>query len=73
MRFGFDLFEHLAHENSCQITIANQETLSPQREMVEDLMAIVHTFSCRLDGLSKYQKALKEDFPETPLPKKIVS
>ena len=73
MRFGFDLFEHLAQKNSCQITIANQETLSPQREMVEDLMAIIHTFSCRLYGMRKYQKALKEDFPETPLPKKTVS
>jgi len=28
--------------------------------MVEDLMAIVHTFSCRLYGLRKYKKVLKE-------------
>ena len=73
MRFGFDLFEHLAQDNGCRITIVNQETFSPQREMVEDLMAIVHTFSCRLYGMRKYQKALKEDFPETPLPKNSVS
>jgi predicted site-specific integrase-resolvase len=25
--------------------------------MVEDLMSIVHTFSCRLYGLRKYKKA----------------
>ena len=68
MRFGFDLFEHLAQENGCRITIANQETLSPQREIVEDLMAVVHTFGCRLDGMRKYQKALKEEFPKTSLP-----
>lgn len=73
MRFGFDLFEHLAQENGCRITIANQETLSPQREMVEDLIAIVNTFSCRLDGMRKYQKALKEEFPEASLPTKPVS
>ena len=47
-RFGFDLFEHLASENGCEIVVVNQESLSPQQEMVEDLMAIVHTFSCRL-------------------------
>jgi len=39
----------------------NQESLSPQQEMVEDLLAIVHTFSCRLYGLRKYKKALKDD------------
>ena len=28
-------------------------------------MSIVHTFSCRLYGLRKYKKALKEAFPAT--------
>jgi predicted site-specific integrase-resolvase len=32
--------------------------------MVEDLLAIVHTFSCRLYGLRKYQRQIKDDFPE---------
>ncbi|NWH07028.1 IS607 family transposase, partial [Desulfobacter latus] len=35
------------------------ESLSPQQEMVEDLMAIIHTFSCRLYGLRKYKKKIK--------------
>ncbi|BCU06236.1 hypothetical protein Atep_09130 [Allochromatium tepidum] len=30
--------------------------------MVEDLMAIVHTFSCRLYGMRKYKQSIKEDF-----------
>lgn len=55
-------FEHLATERDCKITVVNQESLSPQREMVEDLMAIVHTFSCRLYGLRKYRKQLREEF-----------
>lgn len=62
MRFGFDLFEHLATERDCKITVVNQESLSPQREMAEDLMAIVHAFSCRLCGLRKYRKQLREEF-----------
>ena len=62
MRFGFDLFEHLATERDCKITVVNQESLSPQREMVEDLMAIVHAFSRRLYGLRKYRKQLREEF-----------
>lgn len=31
------------------------------------LMAIVHTFSCRLYGMHKYKHSLKADFPEFQL------
>lgn len=64
MRFGFDLFSHIASENGCEIVVVNQESLSPQQEMVEDLMAIVHTFSCRLYGMRKYKSAIPGDFPQ---------
>jgi predicted site-specific integrase-resolvase len=60
-RFGFDYIEHVADRNGCQIIVANQESLSPQQELVEDLLAIVHTFSCRLYGLRRYEKAIKDD------------
>jgi len=66
-RFGFDLVRHIAVGNGCEIVVVNQESLSPQEEMVEDLMAIVHTFSCRLDGMRKYKFAIKEDFPQCKL------
>lgn len=56
MRFGFDLVEYIALENGCDIEVVNQESLSPQQEMIEDLLAIVHTFSCRLYGMRKYKK-----------------
>ena len=64
MRFGFDLFRHIAVEHGCEIVVVNQESLSPQQEMVEDLMAIVHTFSCRLYGMRKYKREIKDDFPQ---------
>ncbi len=63
-RFGFDFFEHMATENGCEIKVVNQESLSPQQEMVEDLMAIINTFSCRLYGLRKYKKKIKEVIEE---------
>lgn len=65
VRFGFDYFQTMAQQNGCEIIIANQQSLSPQQEMVEDLMTIVHTFSCRLYGLRKYQKVLKEVLTNT--------
>lgn len=59
-RFGFDYFADFAERHGCEILVANQEQLSPQAEMVEDLMAIVHTFSCRLYGLRNYKKQIEK-------------
>lgn len=64
VRFGYDLIEHMASENGCEIVVVNQNSLSPPQEMVEDLLAIVGTFSCRLYGMRKYKKQLREDYPE---------
>ena len=47
--------------------VVNQESLSPEQEMVEDLWAIVHTFSCRLYGMRKYKQSIQEDFAEMPV------
>lgn len=54
--FGFDLVKNLADEYGAEIIVANREDMSPQQEMVEDLMAIIHTYSCRLHGLRRYKK-----------------
>lgn len=56
VRFGFDLLDHIAKRNACVIEVVNQESLSPQEEMTEDLLSIVHTFSCRLYGMRKYKR-----------------
>lgn len=60
VRFGFEYFDTFAAQHGCKIVVANQEQLSPQQEMVEDLMAIVHTFSCRLYGLRNYKKEIQK-------------
>jgi putative resolvase len=72
VRFGFDLLDHLSREHGCEIIVVNQESLSPEQEMVEDLLAIVHTFSCRLYGMRKYKKQIREDFPGSREPKDIL-
>ena len=58
-RFGFDLLSHLCAAHECELLVLDQEKLSPEREMVEDLMTIVHCFSSRLYGLRNYRKTLK--------------
>lgn len=59
-RFGFEWFERLCQKNGCEMLILNTEKLSPEQEMVQDLMTIVHCFSSRLYGLRNYRKALSE-------------
>lgn len=59
-RFGFDFISEFCSWYNCELTVVNQESLSPQQEMVEDLMAIIHCFSCRLYGLRSYKKGLKK-------------
>ena len=61
VRFGFEWFENLCQQHGTKIIILNNETTSPEKELVEDLTSIVAEFSCRINGLSKYKKALKDD------------
>lgn len=63
-RFAFEFIEELAKSVDCEIIVANQESLSPQQELVEDLLAIIHCFSCRLYGLRSYSKQIKKDFSQ---------
>jgi putative resolvase len=64
-RFGFELIEWLCQLDGTKIVVLNQDNLSPEREMVEDILAIVHVFSCRLYGFRKYKTKIKED-PDLP-------
>lgn len=59
-RFAFDFIEYIALENNCEILVANQASLSPHQELVEDLLAIVHCFSCRLYGSRSYSQSIKD-------------
>ena len=37
------------------------EELSSQEELVQDIISILHEFSCRLYGLRKYKKQIEKD------------
>ena len=61
VRFGFDWFQSFCIKNGCDIEVVNNEKLSPQEEMIQDLISIIHVFSCRVYGLRKYKKELVDD------------
>ena len=60
VRFGYEFIAHLCQTHDCEMLVINTESLSPEQEMVQDLMTIIHCFSRRLYGLRNYKKALKE-------------
>lgn len=60
-RFGFEMYRWLCEQHGCEIVVLNETNLSPEAEMVEDVLAILHCFSSRLYGLRKYKSQVKED------------
>jgi predicted site-specific integrase-resolvase len=51
VRFGFELIEEVCRLHNTKIHIINQsEENSDEQEMIEDIMNIIHVFSCRMNG-----------------------
>ena len=61
VRFGFDWFEKFCNKFNVEIVVVKNEKLSPQKELVQDIVSILHVFSCRLYGLRKYKKQIEGD------------
>ena len=61
VRFGFDWFEKFCSKFNVEIVVVKNEKLSPHEELVQDIVSILHVFSCRLYGLRKYKKQIEGD------------
>jgi len=61
IRFGFDWFAGYVKKYGCEIEAVNNEATSPQDEMIQDLISIIHCFSCRIYGLRKYKSKISGD------------
>jgi putative resolvase len=59
VRFGFEFFEDFCERHNTKLTVMNAESLSPEQELTQDLMSVVHVFSSRLYGLRKYAKKIE--------------
>ncbi len=64
-RFGFDLVAWFVEANGGEVVVLGHTDSSPERELVEDLLAIVPSFSRRLPGLRRYRRQMQED-PDLP-------
>lgn len=61
IRFGYDWFERFLNKHGTKLVVLNKKDTSPNQEFVEDIISIIHVFSCRLYGLRKYKQTLKDD------------
>ena len=61
IRFGFEWFYEFCKNNGVEIVVLNNIKSSPEKELVDDLISIIHVFSCRIYGLRKYNKVIKND------------
>lgn len=61
IRFGFDWFNRFCNEHNTKIIVLNNPDTSPDKELVDDVISIIHVFSRRLYGLRKYKNKIKND------------
>ena len=63
LRFGFELVEYFAKLNNVKIEVLDKIDKNQDEELVEDLVQIVTTFSCKIQGKRKAKtKELIDDF-----------
>lgn len=65
VRFGFDWFTSFCKKHGCEIVVLNNIDTSPEQEVANDLLSIIHVFSCRVYGLRKYKFDIEHDIKET--------
>ncbi len=61
IRFGYEWFERFLGKYDVKIIVVNNETLSPNEELVQDITSILHVFSCKIYGMLKYKKKIEEE------------
>ena len=68
VRFGFELVKWLCEYSECELVVLHDTKLSPEQELVQDMLSIIHCFSARLYGLRKYKKQISQELQEDSSP-----
>ena len=64
VRFGYEWFEDFCSFHGTEIIVLNQKQTSPEEELTEDLLSILHVFSERNNDLRKYKTEIKKELKE---------
>ena len=63
LRFGFELIEYFAKVNNVKIEVLDKTNKTQDEELIEDLIQIITTFSCKIQGKRKAKtKEILDDF-----------
>lgn len=62
VRFGYDWIVNMIEKYTRTKVISIDDIISsPNEEVIQDLISIIHVFSCRVYGLRKYKKAIENE------------
>ena len=65
VRFGFDWISLILKKyTGVEIITLEDVVTSPEEDLIQDLISIIHVFSCRIYGLRKYKKKIQKDFED---------
>jgi predicted site-specific integrase-resolvase len=59
-RFGVELIRQIIERNGGKLVVLEETFLSPEQELTNDLLNIVHVFSARMRGLRSYKKQINQ-------------
>ncbi|MFP3234108.1 MAG: IS607 family transposase [Sulfolobaceae archaeon] len=61
VRFGFEILEEVCKAHNCELVVLNKEDKTPEKELIEDLISILVSFSGKLYDMRshKYEKVKK--------------
>lgn len=58
-RFGFQLIQWILELSGGRVVVLEEDKSSGMQKLTEDLMSIIHVFSCRLHGMRRYSSNKK--------------
>lgn len=64
VRFGYEWFEDFCASHGTEIIVLNQKQTSPEEELEEDLLSILHIFSEINSSLRKYKIEINKELKE---------
>ena len=65
VRFGFDWISLILKKyTGAEIITLEDVVTSPEEDIIQDLISIIHVFSCRIYGLREYKKKIQKDFED---------
>ena len=64
VRFGYEWFEEFCASYGTEIIVLNQKQTSPEEELTEDLLSILHVFGERNHRLRKYKTEINKELKE---------